>query len=111
MMTEIEFRQKAKALFGVIEKVTESVDPDKLEVIPGQGSLTLVLNKKSKVVLSLQAPVRQMWLALAHKGEAHHFNWNSDQESWFDDKGKNLELKSYLNKVIVEQVGFGIFNS
>jgi iron donor protein CyaY len=109
-LSELDFRKKAKELFKLLETRADSCDPDLLEVIPGQGGLTILLCKKQKVILSVQAPVKQLWLAVAHKGEAHHFSWMSGQNQWIDDKGRNLELVSTIQKIAKESTGLDFLN-
>jgi hypothetical protein len=52
--------------------------------------------------------VRQVWLALAAKGIAHHFNYIADRNVWVDDKGKNIELLSFLKGYFLEAAGLNL---
>jgi iron donor protein CyaY len=100
LMSEIEFRKKNKELFQKIEIAFDKIDPDWVEVNVSQGSMVLVLEKKVKIIVSLQVPVRQIWLALAHRGEAHHFDWDPSTKTWVDDKTGKLKFPDYLEQSI-----------
>ncbi len=90
-----------------IEKVftDADVDPDLAECVQSLGSMTVTFSDQSRCILSAQPSVRQLWLALASKGIAHHFNWDSASQKWMDDKGKGIELLSYLENVFQESAG------
>jgi CyaY protein len=101
-LTEIEFREKVQDVFSQIQKSFDSVDPDVAECEEALGSLCIELFDQSRCILSVQPSVRQIWLALASKGLAFHFNYLENSNSWQDDKGKGIELKSYLRSFLKE---------
>jgi iron donor protein CyaY len=72
------------------------------------GSLTITFSDRSRCILSTQPSVQQLWLALASRGTAYHFNYDQVSGKWFDDKGKNVELMSFLEKFFQEVTGIGI---
>jgi frataxin-like iron-binding protein CyaY len=74
MLTEPDFRAKIQSTFDRIEKPFEGVDPDIAECEQALGSMTITLSDKSRCILSAQPSVRQLWLALAARGTAFHFN-------------------------------------
>ena len=94
-LSEPEFRQSVQATFDRIEKAFESVDPDIAECEQSLGSLTITFSDDTRCILSVQPSVRQLWLAMAAKGTAIHFNYDSGR--WVDDKSKGIELVAYLN--------------
>lgn len=102
MLSEVEYRQKVQELFSQIQKSFDSIDPDLAECEENMGSLTLVLSDGSRCILSLQPSVRQIWLALASRGLAFHFDYQVHSGLWLDDKGKGIELKSYLRAFLKE---------
>ena len=65
METELEYRKRIQDLFNRLEKVLETVDPDKAECEQSMGALTITFSDRSRCILSAQPSVRQLWLALA----------------------------------------------
>ena len=104
-MSESEFRQLAQTIYDRILNAFDQVDPDEAECEEALGTVTILLPGGAKWILSTQPPVRQLWLAVASIGRAFHFNYDSGQGVWRDDKGEGLELISYLQKLLAEQAG------
>jgi iron donor protein CyaY len=100
-MDEQEYRRKVQTTLDKIERAFTDVDPDVAECEQSLGSLTVTSADRSRLILSSQPSVRQVWLALAAKGIAHHFNWASDSQ-WIDDKGKGIELLAFLKQYFKE---------
>ncbi len=107
-MTESEFRRLAKAIYDRIEAQFDQVDPDDVECEVAQGALTFTLQDGARWVLSQQPPVRQLWLAVASKGRAFHFDYDPASGRWRDDKGENVELLAYLEGLLEEVAGLRI---
>lgn len=107
-MDETEYRSLLKLTFDKIEHALMDVDPDLVETTSQFGVLTLVFGDQSKLILSAQPSVRQLWLAYAAKGVAHHFNYDDAQKKWLDDKGKGLEVVSYLKTILSQQTGLNV---
>ncbi len=102
-LTESMFRSMAAQVYQRIERAFEGVDPDVVECEHSQGAMMFTLENGAKWVLSMQPPVRQMWLAVASRGRAHHFNYHSPTQKWIDDKDSNLELLAYLGRLVQEE--------
>ncbi len=105
---ETAFRKRIQDLFQKIETAFEQVDPDLVECEQTLGSLVITLADQSKCILSVQPSVRQLWLALASRGTAYHFNFDENLGQWKDDKGKGVELISFLKNFIKESAGIEI---
>lgn len=105
---ESEYRKKIAATFNTIEKALEGVDPDLVECEQAMGALTLIVSDGSKCILSAQPSVKQLWLALAGRGIAYHFNFDEKSQIWMDDKGKNIELIGFLESYLQEASGVRI---
>lgn len=101
-MSESEFRLLAKAAYDRIESQFDAIDPDEVECEVAQGALTLTLADGARWVLSQQPPVRQLWLAVASKGRAYHFDYDAGSGRWLDDKGEGVELLSCLQGLLAE---------
>jgi CyaY protein len=95
---ESDYRRKVQETLVQLEKAFADVDPDVAECELNFGVLTIILANGSRFILSQQPSVRQVWLALAAQGEAHHFNYDAAKDQWFDDKGKGIELISFVKK-------------
>lgn len=105
---EAEFRKRIQLVFDRVERALNDVDPDIAECEQAMGSLTITFADRSRCILSTQPSVQQLWLALASRGTAYHFNYDEASGQWRDDKGKNVELISFLEKTIQEVTGLGI---
>jgi iron donor protein CyaY len=102
-VTEPEFRKTLQATLDRIERAFEDIDPDVAECEQSLGSMTITLADRTRCILSAQPSVRQLWLALAARGTAFHFNW--DGAHWRDDKGKGIELEGFLAQFLREATG------
>lgn len=108
MLSESDFRKKVQETLDRLERHLSDVDPDVVECEQAFGAMTLTFPDRSRCILSAQPSVRQLWLALASLGMAHHFNWDESNESWIDDKGKGLELISYLRQFLRDKTGLSL---
>lgn len=107
-MEEAEYRGLLQKTLDSIESAFDNVDPDVAECEQAFGALTIKLADGSRCILSAQPSVRQLWLALAARGTAYHFNYETAQSRWMDDKGKGIELKSFLTDFLKDAAGVGI---
>ena len=108
MMSESELRQLAHGVYHRIDAAFEEIDPDDAECAESLGSLTIELAGGAKWILSVQPPVRQLWLAVASLGRAFHFDYDPASASWRDDKGEGIELFSYLKEKLQEVAGIEV---
>jgi CyaY protein len=104
-LMESLYRKRIQDAFDRVEKSFENVDPDIAECEQAQGSLTITFSDGARCILSAQPSVRQLWLALASRGTAYHFNFDEDSGKWVDDKGRSVELISFLNGFLKEITG------
>ncbi|MCZ6749633.1 MAG: iron donor protein CyaY [SAR324 cluster bacterium] len=104
-MTEPELRGLVKQVYDRIDAAFEDVDPDVAEVEVSLGSLTIQLADGAKWVISVQPPVRQLWLAVASIGRAFHFNYDPAAGAWNDDRGEGIELMAHLQGLLKEHAG------
>jgi iron donor protein CyaY len=105
MQSEIEYRKKIQAVFHQVEKAFAEVDPDIAECENSMGALTITFADQARCILSAQPSVFQLWLALASRGTAYHFNLDAKSEKWIDDKGRNIELFSFLEGLMKDTCG------
>ena len=104
-MSESEFRALADALYRRVGQAFDDIDPDEAECEESQGSVTIQLADGARWILSLQPPVRQIWLAVASLGRAFHFDYDRGADTWRDDKGQGIELLPYLEKLLADVAG------
>lgn len=107
-MPEPEYRALVQKTYERILKALDDVDPDVVESDLSQGTLTLQLADGARWVLSGQPPVRQLWLAVASKGRAFHFDYDPATGQWRDDKGEGIELLGYLESLLQEVAGLKV---
>lgn len=102
---EADYRKKVQDTLDRIERAFEAVDPDVSECELSHGALTISFADRTRCILSTQPSVRQVWLAMASQGTAYHFDFDQAQGRWLDDKGKGIELFSFLEKFLAEKTG------
>ncbi len=102
LMEEAEFRKLVQRALDRVEAAFEDVDPDLAECEQAFGALTITFADRSRCIISTQPSVRQVWLALASRGTAYHFDYESGTGQWRDDKGQGIELLSFLEKFLGE---------
>lgn len=105
---EAQYRKKIQEVYQRVETALENVDPDLVECDVSMGAMTLIFSDQSRCILSAQPSVRQLWLALASRGTAYHFNYDDESKSWIDDKGTGIELLSFLETFLKEMTGIEI---
>ena len=107
-LSETEFKRKIQETFDRIERALRDEDPDQIECENSHGALTLRISDGSRCILSGQPSVRQLWLALAARGTAFHFDYDTVAERWVDDKGKGFEVLALLEEYLVDSTGLKI---
>jgi len=88
MTDESAYRARIDETLKHIDAAFEHVDPDLAESDYTQGSLVITFKQVHKLILSPQAPLRQLWVAF--RDRAWHFNF--DNGRWTDDRGQGVEL-------------------
>ena len=105
---EAQYRKRVEEVFSRVEKGLRDVDPDLVECELAQGTLTLTFANRTRCILSTQPSVEQIWLALASRGTAYHFSYDAERNSWWDDKGKGVEIISFLVQYLKEMTGLSL---
>ena len=84
-MTELEYLDRAEALLATVEaecdRINESGDADIDNQRVG-GMVTLVFDDRSQIVVNLQNPLLEVWLAARSGG--YHYRWQDG--AWRDTK-------------------------
>ena len=102
-MNDSEFMDQAEILLKAVEASCDRINDADLADIDNQrtgGMVTLVFSNRSQIVINLQKPLHEIWLAA--KSGGYHYKFNSDQ--WLDTKGQG-EFFSSLSRYASEQAG------
>lgn len=98
MLDEASYNLKVSQVFRRILDAADRVDPDVLDADSTGDMVTLTSAKGEKCVVNTQRAVRQIWVA--GKSQGIHFSWDPASDEWRDDKGKGLELLSFVSEVV-----------
>ncbi len=102
-MTDNEYMGRAEQALNAIELACDRLNDDTDADVDNQrvgGMVTLTFADKSQVVINLQKPLHEVWLAARRGG--FHFQWRTDH--WADTK-TGEELFALLSAVASEQGG------
>ena len=102
-MTDPEFMDRAESVLGAIEACCDRINAQTDTDIDNQrvGSMvTLVFPNRSQIVVNLQKPLHEIWLAA--KSGGYHYKLNCKQ--WTDTKGHG-EFFENLSRCASEQAG------
>jgi CyaY protein len=86
-MTDTEFLDRAEAALGAIEASCDRINDHTDADIDNQrvgGMVTLVFANRSQIVINLQKPLHEVWLASRSGG--YHYRHNG--QAWMDTKGQ-----------------------
>jgi CyaY protein len=102
-MTDTEYMDLAEALLARVEaccdRINESTDADVDNQRVG-GMVTLTFPAGSQIIINLQKPLHEVWMAARSGG----FHYKFDGARWMDTKG-NGEFFANLSKYASEQAG------
>jgi CyaY protein len=102
-MTDLEFMDHAERLLASVESGCDRINDDTEADIDNQrvgGMITLTFGNLSQIVVNLQKPLHEVWLAARSGG--YHFKF--DGAHWMDTKGQG-EFFARLSRDASEQAG------
>jgi CyaY protein len=102
-MSETAYRHRVDELFSRLDAAFAAVDPDLAESEYAQGTLVVTFRQAHKLILSPQAPVRQIWAAF--RDRAWHFSLDEASGRWLDDKGQGVEIVALVARLAREHAG------
>jgi CyaY protein len=105
-MTEREYRLAVDRLLSRLDAAFTDVDPDLAESDYAQGTLVVTFRQGPKLVVSPQAPARQIWAAF--RDRAWHFSYDEKSGTWLDDRGAGIELVALVASLARENAGVEI---
>jgi CyaY protein len=102
-MTDLEFLDHAERLLSGVEISSDRLNDDTDADIDNQrtgGMVTLTFPNRSQIVINLQKPLHEVWLAARCGG----FHYKFDGAHWMDTKGQG-EFWASLSRYASEQSG------
>ncbi len=103
-MDDAQFSLSVAQVFKRLIKAVDAADPDVLEADSTGDMVTIIATKTGeKVVVNTQRAVHQVWVA--GKGAGIHFSFDDAKGLWVDDKGKGLELLSWVSECVEAATG------
>ena len=85
-MTDLEFMDRAELLLQAVEqccdRINDATDADVDNQRSG-GMVTLVFSNRSQIIINLQKPLHEIWMAARSGG--YHYRFDAGQ--WQDTKG------------------------
>jgi CyaY protein len=98
-MTDHEYLTLAEAALTAIERSVDNAEAD-IEFERSGNVLTLEFENRTKLIVNLQPPKHEIWLA----AKAGGFHYKYVDGKWLDSRD-NTELFSALTKYATEQAG------
>ncbi|HEY0832352.1 iron donor protein CyaY [Ramlibacter sp. RBP-2] len=102
-MTDLEFMDQAEALLGRIEASCDRINDQTDADIDNQrvgGMVTITFRNGSQIVVNLQKPLHEVWMAARAGG----FHYKFDGTRWVDTKGQG-EFFANLSRYAGDQAG------
>lgn len=86
-MTDLEYLNHAEALLRRVEQACDRINDDTDADVDNQrvgGMITLTFTNRSQIVINLQKPLHEVWMAARAGGYHYRF----DGQRWLDTKGQ-----------------------
>ena len=102
-MTDLEYMDQAERLLTQVEASCDRINDETDADIDNQrvgGMVTLTFRNRSQIVINLQKPLHEVWLAARCGG----FHYKCDAGRWLDTKGQG-EFWESLSRYASEQSG------
>ncbi len=100
-MNDLEYLDRAEAALQAIEQACDTLNDTTDADVDNQrtgGMITLTFENSSQIVINLQKPLHEIWLAARRGG--YHFKWTNG--AWRDTKSTD-EFFALLSEVATEQ--------
>jgi CyaY protein len=102
-MTDTDFMDRAESLLARVEACCDRINDETDADVDNQrvgGMVTLTFRGGSQIVVNLQKPLHEVWMAARAGG----FHYRFDGREWVDTKG-NGEFFANLSECASEQAG------
>ena len=103
VMTDLEFLTQAEHLLSAVEQSCDRINDETEVDVDNQrsgGMITLSFANRSQIILNLQKPLHEVWMAA--KSGGYHYKWV--EGAWQDTKGQG-EFFANLTRYASEQAG------
>ncbi|MFM2084162.1 MAG: hypothetical protein RLY95_980 [Pseudomonadota bacterium] len=104
-MTDIEYLNHAEAALASLERNCDSLNDSTDADIDNQrtgGMVTMTFANKSQIIINLQKPLQEIWLAA--KAGGFHYKFDMASQTWRDTK-QTTELFADVSRYASEQSG------
>lgn len=102
-MTDLEYLDLAESALKAIENACDRINDETDADVDNQrtgGMITLTFSNHSQIIINLQKPLQEIWMAA--KAGGFHYKFNSGQ--WWDTKDAS-EFFANLSRYASEQAG------
>lgn len=102
-MTDTEYQDLAESLLRSIELACDRINDQTDADVDNQrvgGMITMTFANGSQIIVNLQKPLQEVWLAARAGG----FHYRHNGEAWMDTKGQG-EFFAHLTRFASEQSG------
>jgi CyaY protein len=102
-MTDTEYMDRAEALLRAVEQACDRINDESDADIDNQrvgGMITLTLHNRTQIIINLQKPLQEVWMA----AKAGGFHYRFDGQVWRDTKAAT-EFFADLSRFATEQSG------
>jgi CyaY protein len=102
-MTDLEYLDRAEALLASVEAACDRINEKTEADVDNQrvgGMITLSFEDGSQIIVNLQKPLQEVWLAARAGG----FHYKFDGDCWRDTKGRS-EFFADLSRYASQQAG------
>lgn len=107
-MTDLEYQNHAEALLRRVELACDRINEDTDADIDNQrvgGMITLTFPNRSQIVVNLQKPLHEVWMAARAGG----FHYRFDGQHWLDTKAGSeffADLARYASEQADQPLSF-----
>lgn len=102
-MTDLEYQDLAESVLKAVEMACDRINDETDADIDNQrtgGMITLTFSNRSQIIINLQKPLQEIWMAA--KAGGFHYKFNSSH--WADTKNAG-EFFANLSRYASEQAG------
>jgi len=106
-MTDLDYQNRAEALLNAVEAACDRINDSSDADIDNQrvgGMITLTFPNRSQIIINLQKPLHEVWLAARSGG--YHFRFDGQQ--WVDTKVADSAFFSRLSADASSQGGMAL---
>ncbi|MES2979371.1 MAG: iron donor protein CyaY [Pseudomonadota bacterium] len=104
-MTELEYLDHAEAALKAVELCCDQINETSDADIDNQrtgGMVTLSFSNRSQIIINLQKPLQEIWMAA--KSGGFHYRFDAPRAQWLDTK-TGTEFFESLSRCASEQSG------